>query len=156
MAADGAAQARADLEPASGRHHPELLSLLESLRPLAVDAAGFFALQRRIFALRVRVRAFLAEYDALVCPITSGPPPLHGHWPGESVGIDSYEGFNYTHAFSLAGLPAVSVPAGSENGLPIGVQVVAAAFSDHVALAVAAVIEERIGGFRAIAHRRRA
>lgn len=150
MAADGGAQARADLAAAGGRHHPQLTALLTDLAPLAMDAAGFFELQRRIFSLRARVREFLASHDLVLCPVTTGPAPPHGGWPGASVGNDSYDVINYTHVYSLAGLPAVSVPVGEEESMPIGVQVVAQAYRDHVALAAAAVLEEALGGFRAV------
>ena len=42
------------------------------------------------------------------------------------------------------------MPAGEEDGLPVGVQVVAGAFRDHVALAAAAALEEAFGGFTAV------
>jgi Asp-tRNA(Asn)/Glu-tRNA(Gln) amidotransferase A subunit family amidase len=45
--------------------------------------------------------------------------------------------------------PAVSVPAGlTASGLPVGVQVVAPPWEEHLALAVARVIERNVGGFR--------
>ncbi|MBO0878744.1 MAG: hypothetical protein J2P19_35740 [Pseudonocardia sp.] len=48
--------------------------------------------------------------------------------------------------FSVAGLPALSVPAGSEHGLPIGVQVAARAWHEHVALAAGALVERELSG----------
>jgi len=53
-----------------------------------------------------------------------------------------------TAALATAGLPVVVVPAGSERGLPIGVQVVAGAFHEHVALAAAAALEQALAGER--------
>ncbi len=147
MAADGGARAREDVEAAGGRHVPQFVRLLEDLRPLAVDAAGFFALARRMFELRAAVRAFVAAYDVVICPVTAGPAPLHGCTPGDDTPLESYLVFNYTHVYSLAGLPVAVVRVGEEDGLPIGAQVVAGAFRDHVALAAARLLEELVGGF---------
>ncbi len=147
MAADGGARARADLESAQGRHTEEMSQLLENLRPLAVSAAEFFELRRRVFDFRSRVRAFVSRFDAVVCPVNPGCAPTHGGWPGESAGNNSYQAFNHVHIYALAGVPVVSVPVGEEDGMPIGVQVVARPFREHVALAVAAALEDDLGGF---------
>jgi len=141
MAADGGAQARADLAPAGGRHVPQLLRLLEDLRPLALDAAGFLDRVRRLLAFRARIRTWVGRYDVIVAPVAPGPAPLHGCTPGSDEPLESYRAFNLTHVYSLAGLPVVVVRAGSERDLPIGVQVVAGPFCEARALAAAAAIE---------------
>ena len=55
--------------------------------------------------------------------------------------LESYDVFNLTHTYSVAGLPVAVVPIGTEGGLPIGIQVVANPFHDRVTLAVAAILE---------------
>ncbi len=150
MAADGGRKAREDLAPAGGRHVEQMTTLLENLEPLALDAAGFFALAERAFAFRAAVRAFVSGYDVVLAPVTIGSAPLPGRRPGDDGELESYLPFNYTHAYSVAGLPVAVVPAGSERGLPLGVQVVAGAFRDHVALAAAKAIEEELGGFAGV------
>jgi Asp-tRNA(Asn)/Glu-tRNA(Gln) amidotransferase A subunit family amidase len=147
MAADGGAQARADTAAVEPRHVEQFSRLLEDLRPLALDAAGLFALVRRMFELRATVRAFVDAYDVVVCPVAPGPAPPHGRTPGDETPLESYLAFNYTHAFSIAGLPVAVVRVGNSGGLPLGVQVVAGAFRDHVAVAVAAALERDLGGF---------
>jgi fatty acid amide hydrolase 2 len=53
-----------------------------------------------------------------------------------------------TAIFNLYGLPATQVPLGiGEKGLPLGVQVVAGAGRDHVAIAVARELEQLFGGW---------
>jgi amidase len=156
MAADGGQAAREDLAPANGRHVAQMAKLLEDLEPLALDAYGFFQLQRRFFALRARIRTFLTRYDLIVAPTAAGCAPRHHGWAGESVGSTSYDAYNYLHAFACAGVPTACVPVGQEEGMPIGVQVAAQAFADHVALAGAAVLEQASGGFRGVRERKAA
>ncbi|HEU0335443.1 MAG TPA: amidase [Gaiellaceae bacterium] len=147
MAADGGAQARADLAPAAGRHAPELVRLLEDLRPNAVDAEGFFALLRRLAAVRARVRAFLGGFDAVLLPVAPGPAPPHGGVPGAELGLDGYEAHAATQALSLAAVPITVVRVGWDGQLPLGVQVAAPAGRDHVSLAVAAALESALGPY---------
>jgi amidase len=147
MAADGGARARQDLAAAGGQHVAQLRTLLENLRPLALTAGELFALLRRAAVFRAGVRAFVAGYDVVLAPVTAGPAPPHGCTPGDETPLTTYDVFNYTHAYSVAGLPVAVVRAGEQAGLPIGVQVVAGAFQDHVALAVAAVLERELGPF---------
>jgi Asp-tRNA(Asn)/Glu-tRNA(Gln) amidotransferase A subunit family amidase len=146
MAADGGAAARRDLAPAGGRIEPALARLLDELSSKALSADEYFAVLRRAFALRARVRGFFDGFAAAVCPVTAGPAPRHGHWPGETAGASSFEAFNYTHTYSLAGLPVAVVPAGEDEAMPIGVQIVCAPYREHVALALAREVELRLGG----------
>ena len=51
--------------------------------------------------------------------------------------------------FNLAGVPVTQVPLGlSRSGLPVGVQVAAAPFADHVTIAIALELEAVFGGWR--------
>jgi fatty acid amide hydrolase 2 len=53
-----------------------------------------------------------------------------------------------TAIFNLYGLPATQVPLGvGDEGLPLGVQVVAGAGRDHISVAVARELEELFGGW---------
>lgn len=144
MAADGGAQARADLAAAEGRHTRQLATLLEGLRASSLTAEGFFALLRRWIALRRTLRRFVGRQDVLVCPVAAGPAPLHGGRPSDDEELTDYREFGYSFAFAIAGVPSTVVPAGSERGLPVGVQLVASAMGDHVALAAGAALEEAL------------
>jgi Asp-tRNA(Asn)/Glu-tRNA(Gln) amidotransferase A subunit family amidase len=141
MAADGGARARTDLAAADGRHVPQVEWLLEMLREYAVSADGFFELMRRWAALRSALRRFVSSYDVVLAPVAAGPAPLHGCRPSDNTELTDYDDFAYSFAYAIAGLPVVAVPAGSERGLPVGVQVVGRAYRDDVALAAAAVLE---------------
>jgi amidase len=90
---------------------------------------------------RRTILAFMTRYDIIVTPAAEQPATPHGTPSG---------GIPYTLPYSLAGYPAVVVRAGtSPDGLPIGVQLVARPWCDDVALAVARVVEEALGGWRA-------
>ena len=145
MAADGGAQARADLAAAGGRHVPQVTELLENLAPLALSAEGFFVLFRRWAALRSELRRFLSGFDVVLCPVAAGPAPLPGRNPGDGGEQTDYADYVYAFAYAIAGVPGVVVPAGSEAGLPVGVQVLACAYGDHVALAAARALEAELG-----------
>ena len=91
--------------------------------------------------MRSAVRAFVADHDLVVCPVVAGPAPLHGRRPGDDGELENYQAFSYVQTYSVAGLPVAVAPAGAEDGLPIGVQLVAPLGRDDVALAAAGVLE---------------
>lgn len=140
--ADGGIRTRRDLQAAQGHHHIQFKALLESFGE-SLSLTEFFDLQGRLFEFRRRVRQFAARYDILICPVATGPAPRHMQppWGIPPAEYHRYEAFNYTHALSLAGLPVVVVPCGREDNLPIGVQIAAQPYQEHVALAAAARLE---------------
>ena len=142
VAADGGAQLRADVAGASG-HHPQFQALMDGVAGPGMGAAEWFATQRRVYAVRAAVRSLAASVDVLLCPVVAGPAPRHGE-PPAGLPLDrygEYRAFDYVHLLALGGLPAASVPAGSEDGLPIGVQVAAAPYREDVLLAAASALE---------------
>jgi amidase len=143
VVADGGAQARADVADAGGRHHPQFQSFLDAASERALTAEEWFAVQRDILKLRSKMRQLLARLDLLVCPVAAGPAPRHGHPPAglplEEYG--RYRAFDFVHLIAISGLPAASVPVGSEEGLPVGVQVVGPPFREDLVLTGAALLE---------------
>ncbi|WP_458187947.1 amidase [Haladaptatus sp. NG-WS-4] len=84
------------------------------------------------------------EYDLLVTPTVAVPPFEHGRiGPSEIDGekVNSLLGWYLTWPFNLTGHPAASVPAGSVEGLPVGMQVVGRRFADDTVLAASAAFE---------------
>ncbi|XP_015715717.1 fatty-acid amide hydrolase 2 [Coturnix japonica] len=56
--------------------------------------------------------------------------------------------FAYTAIFNVLGLPVTQCPLGlSSEGLPLGIQLVAASYNDRLTLAVARYLEEAFGGW---------
>ena len=76
----------------------------------------------------------------------SGQIRVLAPFTGEAVGSNSFDAFNYTHTYSLAGLPVAVVPAGEEEGMPIGVQMVAGPYRERLALELARELELQLGG----------
>ena len=90
---------------------------------------------------RRHMALFMEDYDVIVCPVAAEPAPPHGKVPVEN--------WLYTLPYSLTRQPVAVVRCGaSAEGLPIGVQVVAAPWRDHVALAAAATLERALGGWQ--------
>jgi amidase len=90
---------------------------------------------------------FFRNVDVIVCPTAPRAAP-------QRTEIDDY---GFTLPFSLSGNPVVTVPVqapgnpgvpGDDDHMPIGVQIVARKFEDHVALAVARTIESISGPAR--------
>ena len=106
-----------------------------------ISGADVEQLYLRWDRFRSRMLGFIQNYDLLLCPADHHPAPLHDD-PDELR-------FAYTLAYSLTGWPCVVVRAGwSAEGMPIGVQVVARPWQEHVALAAARHIEAFGGGWR--------
>jgi amidase len=99
---------------------------------------------RRWDSYRRRMLEFMEPYDLILCPVF--PCAAVRHDTTDSRGL--WAGVSYTTPFSLTGWPAAVVRCGSStDGLPIGVQVVARPWCDHVALAAAAHLETSLGGW---------
>lgn len=85
----------------------------------------------------------LADHDVLVTP-TIGLLPFEKGTEPTAIGgeaIDPLHGWLLTWPFNLTGHPAVSVPAGVADGLPVGLQIVGPRLGDRSVLAAAAAVE---------------
>ena len=78
--------------------------------------------------------------DVLLTPTTPGP--AFGVGAKTSDPLEMYLQDVFTVTVNLAGLPGISVPAGlSENGLPLGLQLIGQAFDEATLLRVALAVE---------------
>jgi aspartyl-tRNA(Asn)/glutamyl-tRNA(Gln) amidotransferase subunit A len=83
-----------------------------------------------------------ADYDALVGP--TAPTPAFGLGENTADPVKMYLSDIMTVAPSLAGIPAINVPAGTtEAGLPVGVQLMGPRKSDAALLALARSLEDK-------------
>jgi amidase len=92
-----------------------------------------------------RLRRLLERHDHLLTP-TAGVAafridrPLPAEIGGRPV-ARFYDAFLYTYAFSVAGLPAISVPCGfTAGGLPVGLQIVGRRLREDAVLEAAAAM----------------
>jgi len=148
--ADGGARTLRDLDGSNGRHHEQFQTLIDGFAD-SIPLSQFFDLQGRMLAFRTRMRRFVRNYDVVLAPVTTGPAPHHME-PPYGIPHDAYyeyAAFNYVHTYALAGVPVAVVPAGVEEGFPIGVQIIGSPYREDVVLAAAAAIEREYGGFPA-------
>jgi len=60
--------------------------------------------------------------------------------------MGTFRAFSYAQTFNVFDLPVVTVPAGQSNeGLPIGVQIVGRPFAEEMVLSVAEIVEQALG-----------
>lgn len=90
---------------------------------------------------------FFGEHPVLVGTVSEARPPLVD---ADLIDADTagtwWRRYRLSVAANYLALPAVAVPTGSAtDGLPVGVQVMAAAGQDHAALAAAQAIEDAVG-----------
>ena len=85
----------------------------------------------------------LENYDVLVMPTT--PMKAHRNDANADTGAVLSHGWDMlanTGAFDMTGHPAISVPCGKHNGLPIGMMIVGKRFDDATVLRVAHAFEQ--------------
>lgn len=98
---------------------------------------------RRIDELRIALEKFFIPYDAIICPAAATPAKLLGH-----SFIEGHD-FSYLNIYNLTGWPVLTVRCGSsEEGLPIGIQIVAKPWHDSVALMIGQKLETLLGGWQ--------
>ncbi|MEF8840334.1 MAG: amidase [Haloarculaceae archaeon] len=90
------------------------------------------------------VQGVLGEYDLLVAPTLAVPPFETGDLP-TAVGdqpVEPRRGWLLTQAFNMTGHPVASIPAGlTDEGLPVGMQLVGPRLADDDVLAASAAFE---------------
>ncbi|WP_049748156.1 amidase [Mycolicibacterium goodii] len=119
-----------------------------------LDAAGAMTAELLADAHEARARlvARMAEaferFDLLLLPATQVPAfAAEGPMPTEIAGrqVDHWGALAVTMPFNLTGQPAISVPAGTVGGAPVGLQIVGRRHADALVLAAAAAVEETLG-----------
>lgn len=92
--------------------------------------------------LRTRMAAMLSNNGIFIYP--TFPVPSQYHYEPLSI----IPNFSYTCIFNALGFPVCHVPMGfSEEGVPIGIQVVAGMYQDRLALAVTEALANEFGGW---------
>jgi amidase len=91
--------------------------------------------------LRAEILRQMQDVPILLSPVSSGPAFRHGEG-NYRPGTGYRDTMRYSQWLNLTGFPGASVPVGVSNeGLPIGVQVIGRPFEDELVLSVAEAIE---------------
>jgi amidase len=102
--------------------------------------------QRTWSAIHRRVAAFFERFDVLAMPVTQVVPfPVEQEYPREVEGVEMETYLDWMEScwsVTVTGLPAISVPAGfTDDGLPIGIQLVGRRHGDLDLLRAARAFE---------------
>jgi Asp-tRNA(Asn)/Glu-tRNA(Gln) amidotransferase A subunit family amidase len=121
----------------------EYLSHATSGGPITLDPFIEACAERDL--LRAKILCQMQDVPILLSPVSSGPAFLHGEG-NYQPGTGYRDTMRYSQWLNLAGFPGASVPIGHSNeGLPIGVQIIGRAHEDELVLAVAERLEEGRG-----------
>ena len=92
------------------------------------------------------IRPFFERYDLLLTPTVAVPPfELGIYGPREIAGskVSPLGWMPFTHPFNITGQPAASIPCRwTDDGLPVGLQIVGRRFDDITVLRAAAAFEQ--------------
>lgn len=142
LAAEAATFHRAWFESRADDYGPKLRALLEE--GMRIPATEYIRARQVRRACRRSMARLFQDVDVLATPTTPAPAPKGL----ESTGDPSFNG-----PFSFVGFPAVTVPVErSDEGLPLGVQLVARPFAEATLLRAAAALEAASSWGRRLAH----
>lgn len=125
--------------------HFQVLGLAGASAARTRGAAGYAAAVNAIRGLRAAYDAALAEVDVLVMPTTpmAAQPILA---PGASIGEQmaaAIQNVGNTCPFDVSHHPALSVPCGQADGLPVGMMIVGRHFDEATVYRLAQAYEAR-------------
>jgi Asp-tRNA(Asn)/Glu-tRNA(Gln) amidotransferase A subunit family amidase len=131
---------------AASRHllDPAVLEVIDL--PVDERAAKLFYVNQRRGELWNAIGSAFRRHDLLLTPtVAVAPFPIASGLPRSIKGVaitTPVSWFPFTFPFNIAGLPAVSIPAGfSRAGLPIGIQIVGPRLADGLVMRAAAAFE---------------
>lgn len=118
---------------------------------LSLTAADIANAQLSRSLIYDNMRGFLEGYDVLACPVVGNMPHLQSEEWVREVGGQTLTGYmdwlRFAFLATVAGLPAISVPVGlSDDGLPVGLQLIGPPRGEAKLLAAARAVEMVMGG----------
>ena len=124
----------------------EYLSCATSGNSITLDQFTKACAERDL--LRAEILRQMQDTPVLLSPVSTSTAFRHGQG-NYSLGTGYRDTMRFSQWLNLTGFPGVSVPVGLSNeGLPIGVQVIGRPFDDEMVLAVAESIESARGPFQ--------
>ncbi|MCW2317545.1 amidase [Rhodoblastus acidophilus] len=127
-------------------------------RAARMDAAAYAGLMTRRAVMKRAFAEFFGRYDAILCPLAPclaiehdlSPDAFARRLPLRGGDLPYHDLLKWACVAALAHLPAAAVPvAPGPSGLPRGAQLICAYDEDRSAIALARLLEEAGGGFRA-------
>ena len=114
---------------------------------LEISATDYLKAMRIRTLVQKRIRQLFVDVDVLLAPTRPGPAPkisepLDKH-ANEPKPKDPGLGSSLIPAGNLAGLPALSLPCGFADGMPVAIQLVGPAFSENLLLALGKDFQSR-------------
>ena len=94
--------------------------------------------------VRIEVFEQMERFPVVLCPVASIPAFKHGEraWQIDGQTVKYLDAWSYCEWFNLLGMPGAVVPITKSNeGLPIGVQIVARPWEEETVLSVAEILE---------------
>jgi len=111
-----------------------------------IPNAWYIQAQRFRRWYRDQIRELFQHVDLILAPATPCPAPLIGQQTmmlnGKEILVRPNLGL-FTQPLSFIGLPILSVPIQQPDGLPLGVQIIAAPYQEALILRAAALLEEK-------------
>jgi len=127
---------------------PEIVGNIE--KGLAITPDEIFTAERVRWELHKKLTTFFETHDLLICPAVSIPP-----YPVEQRYIEEIDGkplatyidwFSITFILSMSACPVICMPCGfTDDGLPIGIQVMGKPRGEAELLAMASQLEQIFG-----------
>jgi aspartyl-tRNA(Asn)/glutamyl-tRNA(Gln) amidotransferase subunit A len=118
-------------------YHPWSREQLSKLKQ--VQTVAYIETLKRVRECRRDIRKTFEAVDILILPTMREPAPLIA----ETINRQHHRPPSNTSAFNHFGTPAITAPCGfSKSGLPIGLQIVAAAYNEPALLSVAYAFQQ--------------
>jgi aspartyl-tRNA(Asn)/glutamyl-tRNA(Gln) amidotransferase subunit A len=126
--------------PLPERVDPAIKRIIEAAAPITRQEFQTAIQQRDLLALAMA--KFHTRHDLLLCPVMPCQPWQAGRATPPPCPEDDWSWCPFAYPFNLTRQPAASIPLGRDaNGLPLAVQLVAAAGNDALVLRGAKAIE---------------
>lgn len=127
----------ADYDNHNEQLSPKIRELIEQGR--TTPSLAYAKARQATITYSLELAKIFNEFDCILTPVTTGTAPYGLEDTGSSM---------FCALWTLCGLPAISIPAGNENGLPLAVQFVGNRGRDAKLLAIAdwavRVLSERV------------
>ena len=123
-------------------YQPDVRMLVEMGR--LVTGPDYLKAEQYRSALMQAYRKVFESVDVVIGPTTPITAWKRGEWTVQVAGKPESvlaASWRFTYPYNLTGLPAISVPCGFAQGVPVGLQLLGRAFAEETVLRAAAAFE---------------